>query len=141
MPARTLSLLTLALLGLAHAAPAPLPRRGPAEQAPVKITGTLRSGRLTDAPHAIVTEAEWGEVAKAWGVKDAPHVDFRRHFLAVHVGGVNRTVRFENRAGDLVVVDVASEEAPERRPVFGYLIQSFPRSAVKTVNGLPLPKR
>lgn len=137
---RTLSLLVLAVAGLVHAAPAPLPRRGPAEQVPVKLTGTLRSDRLTDAPHVIVTEGEWHAVAKAWGIKDAPPVDFRRHFLAVNVSDNSTSTRFVIEAGDLVTVEQVGGDVPDGRPILGYLIQSFPRSAVRTVNGRPLPK-
>jgi hypothetical protein len=145
MPARTLSLLTLALAGLAHAAPAPLPKpaRGP-EYAPVLLRGFLPQDRPpAHLPSAIGNQSDYQALARAWGIAEPPRVNFRTHFLAVHVTGpFIHHVRWEmDDRGDLRAVPQSTAH------VFGYevagyriLLQSFRRSAVKTVNGLPLPR-
>ena len=79
----------------------------------------------------------------AWGITNPPRVDFRSHFLAVHVTGpFVHVVRFEvDGSGDVRPVTQSTAH------LLGYevaghriLIQSFRRSAVKTVKGLPPPK-
>ena len=142
---RTFSLLVLAVAGMAHAAPAPLPRpaRGP-EYAPVLLRGFLPQDRPpAQAPSAIGNQADYQALARAWGIAVPPRVNFRTHFLAVHVTApFVHIVRFEvDDRGDLRPVTQSTAHM-RGYEVGGYriLIQSFRRSAVKTVNGLPPPK-
>jgi hypothetical protein len=148
MRCRLLSLaVCLAVASLLRAAPAPIPKppRGP-EQAQVFLTGWLSEVRLTGRPPVIARQSDYQAVAKALGIQDPPAVNFRTHFLFVDVSPEYPRVSFVvDGAGDLHAVP-----EPHLLGQFGglgalssyrYLIQSFPRSAVKTVNGLPLPKR
>jgi hypothetical protein len=126
-----------------QAAPAPFRRAEPA-QPEVLLRGYLPQGRLpVGEPSAIGNHADYQALAKAWGIADLPRVNFRTHFLAVHVTApFVHHVRFElDDRGDLRPVTRSTAH------VFGYevaghriLIQSFRRSAVKTVKGLPLPR-
>jgi hypothetical protein len=146
---RASSLLVLALAGLAHAAPAPLPQRdqGP-KYPPVLLSGWLSEQRLVGDPSVIVCQTEYEAAAKALGIPNPPAVNFKTHLLFIHLssgyGQVSCTV---DGNGDLRAVgNFDSDDGPERLGRLGrsgprYLIQSFRRSAVKTVNGAPLPKR
>ena len=137
--------LSLMLAGLAHAAPAPLRKDRP-DQPAVELRGWLRQ-RPVGEPCAITRQADWQAVAKAWGIAEPPRVDFRTHFLFVHVTTGYGEVRCEiDGRGDLRAVrggggwhDGIVEECG-KRPGPCYLLESFRRSAVKTVNGLPVPK-
>ena len=73
-------------------------------------------------------------------------MDFRTHFLFVHLF-TGHCLAGCSVDGD---GDLRAAVAPALTGQFGdltaqsgtrYLIKSFPRSAVKTVDGLPLPKR
>jgi hypothetical protein len=148
---RILPLLALALAAcLVRAAPAPLPKseRGP-EQRPVYLAGAMPDrDRLPAGTRAVASRAGWEHLARTLGIRAAPAVNFRTHFLAVHVaasdlrGGIFWVEDGDLRHGlgrrgeDKVAIRFADLDEPP-----GYLIQSFPRSAVKTVNGAPLPKR
>jgi hypothetical protein len=146
---RVLSLIVLALAAcLVRAAPAPLPKseRGP-EQRPVYLAGAMPGrDRLPAGTWAVASRTGWEHLARTLGIRAAPAVNFRTHFLAVHVtasdhrGGIfwveDGDLRFGLGRGDKVAIRFADLDEPP-----GYLIQSFPRSAVRTVNGLPLPKR
>jgi hypothetical protein len=128
-----------------QAAPAPFPKtqQGP-EYAPVLLRGYLPQDRPpAGGPSAVGNQADYEALARAWGIAQPPRVNFRTHFLAVHVAApFVHIVRFEvDDRGDVRPVTQSTAH------VFGYevaghriLIQSFRRSAVKTVNGLPLPK-
>jgi hypothetical protein len=152
---RALSLLVLAIAGLAHAAPAPLPQReqGP-EYPPVLLNGWLPEQHLTRNPSVIVCQSDYQAAAKALGIQDPPRVNFRTHFLFIHISsGYGQVTCAIDGNGDLRAVgSFDSGDGPERfglgfgrggraRSGLRYLVQSFPRSAVKTVNGAPLPKR
>jgi hypothetical protein len=145
MPARLLPLLALSLAAVAQAAPAPFPKtqRGP-EYAPVLLRGFLLQDKvpLGDCS-AIGNQADYRALARAWGIAQPPRVDFRIHFLAVHVcAPLVHVVRFEaDDRGDLRAVTQSTAHMYGFEPAgHRFLIRSFPRSAVKTVNGLPLPK-
>ena len=82
-------------------------------------------------------------MAQAWHVASPPKVDFRTHFLAVHVASGYGILRFEiDGTGDLRGVGGHDLGDDLIRGGYGprYLIKSFRRSEVKTVNGLPLPR-
>jgi hypothetical protein len=134
-----LLLIAFALAGVAHAAPAPSrPSRGP-EQAPVLLTGWLRGKRPVGNPSAVVRQADWEAFAEVLGIGEPPRVNFRTHFLFVHVSADYSTLRCEiDDKGDLHAVVTPLHVITKEPPGPSYLVQSFPRSAVKTVEGLPL---
>src|SRR4051812_15506913 len=111
MPARVLLLLVLCL-GLAapaFCAPAPFHRGDQPEQAPVLLSGWLPPDREVGAAgelRVIVTRRDWDAACEAWGLRDAPKVDFRTHLLAAYVAGVYGTkIDFRlGRGGDLRAV-------------------------------------
>src|SRR5262245_52360642 len=141
MPPRLLPLLGLSLVlaGLAHAAPAPLRKARP-DQPAVELRGWLRQ-RPVGEPCAITRQADWQAVAKAWGIAEPPRVDFRTHFLAVHVSAGYGAANFElDGRGDLRIVAQPARLQCALPPGSRYLLESFRRCDVKTVNGLPLPK-
>src|SRR5262245_44602272 len=142
---RLLPLVTCLSIAVAlQAAQAPLRRAEPA-QPEVQLRGFLPKDRLPiGEPRAVGNQADYQALARAWGIAGPPRVDFRTHFLAVHFvpGHFVHIVRFDvDDEGDLRPVTMSTAhmsglEPPPNR----FLIQSFRRSAVKTVNGLPLPK-
>jgi len=145
MSARLVLLLVLsvAVAGLAQAAPAPLRKSQPDQQPEVELRGWLSDSRLADgAPSVILRPADYLSVAKAYGIANPPKVNFRTHFLAVHVSARSRTGHFElDGNGNLrIVASLASLKCCEEPPGSGFVIKSFRRSDVKTVEGLPLPK-
>jgi hypothetical protein len=140
--------LSVALAGLAQAAPAPLRKPQP-DQPKVVLRGRLPHPSLADgAPSMIVRQADYQSVAKAYGIADLPKVDFRTHFLFVHVRRGYGEIRYEIGNGDLRATAA---------PTFGeggqggfrcmavqvgyrFLIESFSRSEVRTVNGVSVPR-
>jgi hypothetical protein len=113
---------------------------------PVKPTVNL-SGSLDDrnlmakAPPegVIVSQAKWDGLAKAWGIKDPPRMDFGKEFLVVattHGSQLRLSPKLED-GGNLRTGAVATRDL---RPGFRYAIQSVPRDGVKTVNGQELPR-
>ena len=126
-----------------QAAPAPFRRAGPA-QPEVLLRGFLPVDRRpAGEPWAVGNQADYRALTAAWGIANPPRVDFRSHFLAVHVTGpFVHVVRFEvDGSGDVRPVTQSTAH------LLGYevaghriLIQSFRRSSVKTVKGLPPPK-
>src|SRR5262245_52339828 len=141
MPPRLPPLLGLSLMlaGLAHAAPAPLRKARP-DQAAVELRGWLRQ-RPVGEPCAITCQADWQAAARAWGIQDPPKVDFRTHFLAVHVSADHGAANFDlDGRGDLRIVAQPARLECKQPPGSRYLIKSFRRCDVKTVNGLPLPR-
>jgi len=111
------------------------------------LSGRLPRDRVpAGEPRAITCQEDWRAVAQAWGIAGPPRVDFRTHFLAVHVWDGHGMARFQaDGEGGLRVI---SQEAPDNRSGFGglrvagprYLIRSFRRCDVKSVKGVPLPR-
>jgi hypothetical protein len=150
MFARVLSLAALVFVPLAFAAPAPFVKPA-TPQADVEIQGfqsSMPQGGIV--PSVITNETAYRGLADAWGIKSPPPVNFRTHFLVVRLYSGHGTPRFQIVGGDLraaaVQVDVLT--ADRRLVAFKckeayspprFLIKSFRRSAVKTVNGQPLP--
>jgi hypothetical protein len=154
MPARLLVLIALAvaLAGLAQAAPAPLRRPQP-DQPEVVLSGWLPHPSLADgAPSMIVRQADYQSVAKAYGITNLPKVDFRTHFLFVHVRrGYGEIGSQIDGSGDLRATATAAPDLlyyGDGGGGFGkggpggyrFLIRSFRRSAVKTVEGVSVPR-
>src|SRR5262249_60066959 len=125
-----------------QAAPAPFRRAGPA-QPEVLLRGFLPVDRRpAGEPWAVGNQADYRALTAAWGIANPPRVDFRSHFLAVHVTGpFVHVVRFEMVGGDVrPVTQSTAHFLGYEVPGHSILIQSFRRSAVKTVKGLPPPK-
>ena len=151
MTARFLPLLvvSLAWCGLAQAAPAPFQKAAEADHPEVTLNGWLPDARLAaGAPSMITRQSDYEAVAKAYGVAAPPKVDFRTHFVFVHVAISYGEVRCEiGGDGDLRATSapvlmrgrkcgLGMESATNR-----YLIKSFRRSAVKSVNGVSVPRK
>jgi hypothetical protein len=145
MLARRLSLLALVLAGTAQAAPAPFQRAAEPERPEVTLSGWLPDQRLAaGAPSVITRQSDYEAVAKAYGIASPPRVDFRTHFLFVHVALGYGEMRCEvGGDGDLRAVS-----APVL--VFGckggpaghrFLIKSFRRCDVRSVNGVALQRQ
>jgi hypothetical protein len=107
----------------------------------VSLKGSLDNLALQDkAPKngVLVSEAGWKELRKAWDIKEAPKVDFRKTILVVATtrGSVLK-VSPRVTDGDLTVFTTSTRDL---RPGFRYAIESVAREGVKTVVGQPLPK-
>ena len=126
-----------------QAAPAPFLRAKPA-QPEVLLRGFLpKDRRPAGETWAVGNQAAYRALTAAWGIANPPWVDFRSHFLAVHVTGpFVHILRFEVDAGGDVrpVTQSTAHFLGYQVPGHSILIQSFRRSAVKTVKGLPPPK-
>jgi hypothetical protein len=134
---------TLALaaaIGLATALPADDEKES--EKPTVNLSGSLddRDLKIKAQPDGvIVSPKKWDELAKAWGIKDPPKVDFDKEFLVVAMtdgSRLNLSTKRED-GGNLRTVAIATRDL---RPGFRYAIQSVKREGVKTVNGKELPK-
>lgn len=90
-------------------------------------------------PSGVIASAKgWEALAKEWGIKDAPKVDFEKLLLTVATTrGSRLNLKPMVKDGDLKVLAVSTRDL---RPGFRYEIVSVPRAGVKTVNGQPLPK-
>jgi len=125
-----------ALLTLGAAAPAQ-----DKDDARVSLKGSVDDLTLLDkAPKGgvVVGESGWKALREAWGIKDAPKVDFGKTLLVVATtrGSVLKlTPRVTD--GDLKTVAISTRDL---RPGFRYVVESVARAGMKTVNGQPLPK-
>lgn len=109
--------------------------------AKLSVKGSVDDEKLIDkAPKGgvVVSQKAWKELADAWGVKDAAKVDFDKTLLVVATTrGSQLRLTPQLKDGDLKVLALGTRDL---RPGFRYVIESFPREGVKTVNGQPLPK-
>jgi hypothetical protein len=140
---RALSLLVLAIAGLAHAAPAPLPQReqGP-EYPPVLLNGWLPEQHLTRNPSVIVCQSDYQAAAKALGIQDPPRVNFRTHFLFIHISsGYGQVTCAIDGNGDLRAA--AEEVTPSGRSTWATTSGAFqdhlPTGLSSSGFDLPLP--
>jgi hypothetical protein len=142
--------LSLPLCALADAAPAPFQRAAEPDRPEVALSGWLHDARLAaGAPSVITRQSDYEPVARAFGIANPPRVDFRTHFLFVHVSSGYGEIRCQiGTDGDLRAVEspVLHRGCKDGRcglDVAGnrYLITSFRRSAVKSVNGVALPRK
>lgn len=127
---------TLAALALFLA-----PASGEDKKPTVSLGGSIDDGapqKLAPANGVIATAVEWEALAKAWGIKDAPKVDFTKELLAVGTWkgssfDINPTVK----DGDLTV---SAGGTKDLRPGFRWKVISLSREGIKTVQGKELPK-
>ena len=144
MRASLLATLALAFAATASAAPAPFSKPQPA-QPEVRLNGWLPDERLAaGGPVLILSRADWLSAAAALGIAQPPATDFRTHFLVAHVssgfGGADFDL--DGRGGlRLVPRSVSLKCGLAGRSGAKYEVRSFPRSAVRTVNGEPLPRK
>jgi hypothetical protein len=114
------------------------------QQPDVELRGPHPGDRLGGrVPCVVTSEAAYRGLAEAWGIKSPPAVNFRTHFLFVQVSNGYGPLNCEIVGGDLRVVGGQAVDDLKSGYLIkssGYLIKSFRRSAVKTVNGQPLPK-
>jgi len=138
------SLLVAALAALVFvpfATAAEEPKKEPAK-ATVDLFGSVEDEALKkDAPESgvVVSQKGWEKLAKAWGIKDAPKVNFEKELLVVatSVGSKLNVNGKVNDKGDLMVLGFGTRDL---RPGFRYAIKSVSREGVKTVGGKALPK-
>jgi hypothetical protein len=144
MTARLLSLAALALASFAEAAPVPFLKPAAPPQAPVELRGSHPNvGLVYSAPPFIGSEAKYRGIVAAWGIKDAPAVDFRTHVLVVAVSEAMMRVHHSvDSRGDLHVsisdLRFKCEAPPDR---LNYHLKSFPRRGLRSVNGVAVPSR
>lgn len=126
----------------------PLPAKTATEVKPIGVgkPAFALSGDVSDralvrrAPSTgvIVSPREYEILVKAWGIKDAPKVDFTKEILVV---GTSESDSFELtpalKDGDLTVTTVGSKET---RDGFRWKVISIQRDGIKTVRGVALPK-
>ncbi|VTT98392.1 Uncharacterized protein OS=Pirellula staleyi (strain ATCC 27377 / DSM 6068 / ICPB 4128) GN=Psta_1268 PE=4 SV=1 [Gemmataceae bacterium] len=93
---------------------------------------------LAPASGVIASEKAWEKLAKAWGVKDAPKVDFTKELLAVGTWkGSSFSVVPLVADGDLTV---SGRGTKDLRPGFRWKVVSVSRDGIKTVQGKEIPK-
>jgi hypothetical protein len=130
------AVLSLALVGLAAAAPTP-----------VKATNTWQGSvddekLMKEMPeNGVITNAkDWEKLVKAWKIADkTPEVNFEKELIVIgtSVGSkLNLSASLDDK-GDLRALGVGTSDL---RPGFRYVILSVPKEGVKTVNGKALPK-
>lgn len=107
----------------------------------VALSGDIKDVKLlTEAPanRVVSSQKQWDALASAWGIKDAPKVDFTRELLAI---GTWRGSSFDVvpvvKGGDLIV---ATKGTDDRAEGFRWKIVSVPRAGIKTVDGKELPR-
>lgn len=91
------------------------------------------------AEGVVVSQKGWEKLAKAWGIKDAPKVDFTKELLVVSTtrgSKLNLSTKLDDK-GDLKIIGLGTRDL---RPGFRYVIKSVSRDGVKTVGGKELPK-
>jgi hypothetical protein len=131
----------VALSGLA-ALLVPLTAEEPKPAKPtVELSGSIEDESLQKAMPAsgvITSQKGYDALAKAWGIKDAPKVDFAKEILVVGTWkGSVFSIKTAVKDGDLTVSGFGTKDL---RPGFRWKIQSLSREGIKTVQGKELPK-
>jgi hypothetical protein len=107
----------------------------------VDLSGSIEDEALQKempASGVIVSEKAWEKLAKAWGIKDAPKVDFAKEILVVGTWkGSVFNIKTAVKDGDLIVSGFGTKDL---RPGFRWKVQSITREGIKTVQGKDLPK-
>lgn len=123
---------------------APIPaddKKEPAKKPRVELKGDIADESLAKempANGVVVSEKGWEKLAKAWGIKDAPKVDFEKELLVVGTWkGSLFDLRPAVKDGNLTVGAAGTKDL---RPGFRWKVQSVSREGIKTVQGKELPK-
>ncbi|MCS6864870.1 MAG: hypothetical protein RMJ56_05760 [Gemmataceae bacterium] len=129
--------LVLALIVPPVVADEPAPK---ANKATVDLAGDIKDESLqAEAPAngVIVSPKAWEKLAKAWGIPEAPKVDFTKEILIVGTWkGSSFDITPMVKDGDLTVSALGTKDL---RPGFRWKVRSIPRQGIKTVQGRPLP--
>jgi hypothetical protein len=107
----------------------------------VELSGSIDDEALQKempANGVIVSQKGYDALAKAWGIKDAPKVDFAKEILVVGTWkGSVFSVKATVKDGDLTVSGGGTKDL---RPGFRWQVKSITREGIKTVQGKELPK-
>jgi hypothetical protein len=122
--------------------PVPVAAEEPKPAKPtVELSGSIEDESLQKAMPAsgvIVSQKGYDALAKAWGIKDAPKVDFTKEILVVGTWkGSVFSIKTMVKDGDLTVSGFGTKDL---RPGFRWKVQSISREGIKTVQGKDLPK-
>lgn len=108
----------------------------------VELSGSIDDEALQKempANSVIVSQKAWEKLARAWGITDAPKVDFTQEILVV---GTWKGSQFDLKPvvkdGDLMV---GAGGTKDLRPGFRWKVMSISREGIKTVQGKELPKQ
>jgi hypothetical protein len=127
------ALTALALILAPAAADEPKPK--------VELSGSIADEALQKempANGVIVSQKGFDKLVKAWGIKDAPKVDFAKDILIVGTWkGSSFSLLPSVKDGDL---SIGARGTKDLRPGFRWKIQSLSREGIKTVQGKELPK-
>jgi hypothetical protein len=108
----------------------------------VDLAGSIDDEKLamqTPEPPVIVSQKGWEKLAKAWGLKDPPKVDFTKELLIVATTRGSQ-LNLSSKLDDKGNLQVSAISTRDLRPGFRYSIKSVSREGVKTANGKELPK-
>ena len=107
----------------------------------VELSGSIDDESLQNAMPAtgvIVSQKGYDKLAKAWGIQDAPKVDFAKEILVVATWkGSSFDIRTAVKNGDLTIGGFGTKDL---RPGFRWKVKSISREGIKTVAGKELPK-
>lgn len=122
-----------------------LPRPAKSDLEPIESATTVNlSGSLPDASlvsavpenGVITSQEQWEALAKKWGIKEPPRVNFKDQVLVVGTTrGSTLSMNPAVKNGDLAL-NVA--RATDTAPGFRWRVQSVSRDGLKTVNGKAL---
>jgi hypothetical protein len=105
----------------------------------VNLSGSIQDASLLSAvpENGVITSQEqWEALAKKWGIKEPPRVDFRSQVLVVGATrGSTLSMNPVVKGGDLSL-NVAN--ATDNAPGFRWRVQTVSRDGLKTVGGKPL---
>lgn len=134
---RSLFVAALAALVFAPFGTAEEPKK---EKPTVELSGDIRDEALQKSAPAngvIASQKEWDALAKAWGIKDAPKVDFGKELLIVGTWkGSSFNISPSIKDGDLTVRAGGTKDL---RDGFRWQVKSIKRDGIKSVQGKPLP--
>jgi hypothetical protein len=142
-----LALLALAAATAAEAAPAPFARPELPPAPAVQLRGRLAAAEADVPPFFVVSQADYQALAARWKIAAPPEVHFRTQILVVTAYRWDSRPHYDLTAsGDLRVtvtpdVDLRSELGRLVRRSPSYEIKSFPRAAVRSLNGVPVPRQ
>jgi hypothetical protein len=107
----------------------------------VNLSGNIGDESLQNVVPAggvITSQEQWNSLAKKWGIKEPPKVDFRNQILVVGTTrGTTLSMNPAVKSGNLTL-NVAG--TPDIGPGFRWRVMSVSRDGVKTVDGKPLPQ-
>ena len=111
-----------------------------ADKPTVDLFASVADEKLKESAPAngvVATQKDWEKLAKAWGIENAPKVDFTKEMLIVgtHRGSQFKLTPKVDDKGNLTLLSAGTKDL---RPGFRYRVLSIDRSNLKTVGGKPL---